>query len=107
MCVAGGTVSRRRSARAAPPFRDGDVVLTPPLRRRDRSRVAVQQARNTAETMTSDTRGMGPLEGFCVGITADRRAGELAELLTRRGAQVMHGPAIGTSYLGDEEALHS
>ena len=50
---------------------------------------------------------MGPLQGFCVGITADRRAAELGELFTRRGAQVVHGPAIGTSYLGDEEALRS
>ena len=36
------------------------------------------------------------LAGFTVGITADRRWEEQAELLRRRGASVIHGPAIRT-----------
>lgn len=47
----------------------------------------------------------GPLDGFVVGVTADRRASEQAELLRRRGADVMHGPAIATAYLSCDEAL--
>lgn len=47
-----------------------------------------------------------PLDGFVVGVTADRRWSEQAELLRRRGATVMHGPAIRTDYLASDEALH-
>src|SRR5690242_6702881 len=40
-----------------------------------------------------------PLEGYTVGVTADRRASEQAELLRRRGARVLDGPTIATAYL--------
>jgi uroporphyrinogen-III synthase len=46
-----------------------------------------------------------PLEGFVVGITADRRWSEQAELLERRGASVLHAPTISTQYLGSDESL--
>lgn len=46
-----------------------------------------------------------PLEGFTVGITADRRWEEQAELLRRRGARVLHGPSIKTLPLGPEQGL--
>ncbi|HEX3424831.1 MAG TPA: uroporphyrinogen-III synthase [Acidimicrobiales bacterium] len=46
-----------------------------------------------------------PLDGFVVGITADRRWEEQAELLARRGATVMHGPTITTLYLASDENL--
>lgn len=36
------------------------------------------------------------LSGFVVGVTADRRAGEQIAMLERRGATVLHGPAIRT-----------
>ena len=45
------------------------------------------------------------LDGFVVGITADRRWEEQAELLRRRGADVLHGPTIRTLPLGPEEGL--
>lgn len=48
-----------------------------------------------------------PLEGYVVGITADRRWSEQAELLKRRGAEVLHGPTISTLYLADDEALRA
>jgi uroporphyrinogen-III synthase len=48
-----------------------------------------------------------PLEGFTVGVTADRRAAEQAELLRRRGATVMSAPAITTTYLGSDERLRA
>lgn len=42
-----------------------------------------------------------PLAGFTVGITGHRRWQEQSELLTRRGARVVHGPTMATSLLGD------
>ncbi|HVE45299.1 MAG TPA: uroporphyrinogen-III synthase [Acidimicrobiales bacterium] len=48
-----------------------------------------------------------PLEGYVVGITADRRWSEQAELLKRRGAEVLHGPTISTQYLADDDALRA
>jgi uroporphyrinogen-III synthase len=49
----------------------------------------------------------GPLDGFVVGVTADRRASEQAELLRRRGAEVVLGPSIETAYLADDDALRA
>jgi uroporphyrinogen-III synthase len=46
-----------------------------------------------------------PLQGFTVGVTADRRWREQAELLKRRGAMVTHGPTISTHYLASDAAL--
>ncbi len=40
-----------------------------------------------------------------VGITADRRWEEQAELLRRRGASVVHGPSISTLYLASDPHL--
>lgn len=48
-----------------------------------------------------------PLAGFTVGVTADRRAAEQAELLRRRGAEVVHGPVIRTLPLTDGPALEA
>ena len=45
------------------------------------------------------------LAGYAVGITADRRWEEQAELLSRRGATVLHGPTIRTLPLGSAEDL--
>lgn len=47
------------------------------------------------------------LEGFVVGITADRRWTEQAELLQRRGAVVLHGPTIRTEYLASDAELRA
>jgi uroporphyrinogen-III synthase len=47
------------------------------------------------------------LDGFVVGITADRRWEEQAELLRRRGADVLHGPSIRTLPLGPEDVLRA
>lgn len=47
------------------------------------------------------------LVGWTVGITADRRAEEQAELLVRRGARVVAGPAIRTLPLGAHEGLRA
>lgn len=48
---------------------------------------------------------VGPLAGYTIGVTADRRWEEQAELLERRGAKVQHGPSIRTLPLADEEAM--
>jgi uroporphyrinogen-III synthase len=49
--------------------------------------------------------GIPLLDGFTVGITADRRWEEQAELLRRRGATIMHGPCIRTLPIASEDAL--
>ncbi|MDQ6838507.1 MAG: uroporphyrinogen-III synthase [Actinomycetota bacterium] len=46
-----------------------------------------------------------PLDGFVVGVTADRRWEEQAELLSRRGASIVHGSTITTLYLASDEHL--
>jgi uroporphyrinogen-III synthase len=47
------------------------------------------------------------LDGFVVGVTADRRADEQAELLRRRGAAVIHAPVLKTLPLVDGGELRS
>ncbi|MFJ3904069.1 uroporphyrinogen-III synthase [Streptomyces sp. NPDC090025] len=47
----------------------------------------------------------GPLAGFTVGVTAARRADELIALLRRRGAGVVHGPALRIVPLADDTEL--
>jgi len=46
-----------------------------------------------------------PLDGFTIGVTADRRSEEQAELLRRRGAEVVRAPTITTTYLASERRL--
>lgn len=47
----------------------------------------------------------GPLSGFTVGVTAARRAEELGTLLRRRGATVVHAPALRIVPLADDGEL--
>jgi uroporphyrinogen-III synthase len=47
------------------------------------------------------------LDGFTVGITADRRADEQASLFERRGATVLLGPSIRTLPLDDHDGLRA
>lgn len=46
-----------------------------------------------------------PLAGCRIGITADRRWSEQAALLTKRGAEVVHGPTMRTVDLSAEQQL--
>ncbi|WP_017555877.1 uroporphyrinogen-III synthase [Nocardiopsis baichengensis] len=46
-----------------------------------------------------------PLEGFTVGVTASRRAEELAAMLRRKGAEVVCAPALRIVPLSDDERL--
>ena len=48
---------------------------------------------------------VGPLAGFTIGVTADRRAGEQADLLSRRGAEVLCAPGVAFSTLLSDDAL--
>ncbi|NEA37726.1 uroporphyrinogen-III synthase [Streptomyces sp. SID11385] len=48
-----------------------------------------------------------PLDGFTVAVTADRRAEDLLALLRRRGARVLHGPAMRTVPLEDDAELRT
>lgn len=47
------------------------------------------------------------LEGFTIGITADRRADEQITHFERRGATVVHGPALRTEPLVDGDELRA
>lgn len=66
-----------------------------------------QRARNHAVTEPPQTGGvfLGALSGFTIAVTADRRAEEQAELIARRGGEVLLGPVIRTMPLGDEAGL--
>ncbi len=55
--------------------------------------------------MQDDDATHGPLAGFTVGVTAARRAEELATLLQRRGAAVLHAPALRIVPLADDSEL--
>lgn len=46
-----------------------------------------------------------PLAGYSIGVTAARRAEELGSLITRRGGQVLHAPAIRIVPLADDTEL--
>ena len=61
--------------------------------------------RNVAETLVSHAGDVvGALTGHTIGITGHRRWEEQAEMLTRRGAQVVHGPVMHTTLLHDSDA---
>ncbi|MEU0378040.1 uroporphyrinogen-III synthase [Streptomyces cyaneofuscatus] len=55
--------------------------------------------------MQDDDTTHGPLAGFTVGVTAARRAEELATLLKRRGAAVQHAPALRIVPVADDSEL--
>ncbi|GGK24722.1 uroporphyrinogen-III synthase [Streptomyces camponoticapitis] len=55
----------------------------------------------------SEQQQHGPLAGFTVGVTAARRADELGALLTRRGAVVVHAPALRIVPVSDDTELLS
>ena len=49
----------------------------------------------------------GPLEGYTIGVTADRRADEQMKLLAGRGAECLHGPVIKTHPVGSEDEMRA
>jgi uroporphyrinogen-III synthase len=57
------------------------------------------------DSLTSRSAEPPPLAGFTVGITAARRSEELITLLERRGATVVHAPAIRIIPLVDDVEL--
>ncbi|MGA7205684.1 MAG: uroporphyrinogen-III synthase [Specibacter sp.] len=56
---------------------------------------------------TPETSPAQPLRGFRIGVTAHRRAGDLIEALERRGAQVLHAPALKIAPVEDDDALRA
>lgn len=50
---------------------------------------------------------LGPLTGYTVGVTADRRQVEQAALLERRGARVVLGPTVHTQPLAPDEGIRA
>ncbi|GAA1358429.1 uroporphyrinogen-III synthase [Arthrobacter rhombi] len=47
----------------------------------------------------------GPLEGFRVGVTSDRRSGDLIDALERRGATVLHAPVMKIVPVAEDDEL--
>jgi uroporphyrinogen-III synthase len=47
----------------------------------------------------------GPLEGMRIGVTAERRAAQQADLLKKRGARVLHGPTVRVFSLDEDQVL--
>ncbi|MFD9307845.1 uroporphyrinogen-III synthase [Streptomyces sp. NPDC060048] len=56
-------------------------------------------------TRPAPSPAAGPLAGFTIGVTAARRADELIALLRRRGANVLHAPALRIVPLADDTEL--
>jgi uroporphyrinogen-III synthase len=52
------------------------------------------QAEPTAQAEEATDAAESPLEGFRIGVTSDRRSRDLIEALERRGAEVLHAPAL-------------
>ncbi|MEV0650547.1 uroporphyrinogen-III synthase [Phytomonospora sp. NPDC050363] len=65
----------------------------------------------TLPTRADQTRPLwtepGPLTGYTVAVTAQRRGGELAALLERRGARVVVAPTLRIVPLPDDHALRA
>ncbi|MGH3267042.1 MAG: uroporphyrinogen-III synthase, partial [Trebonia sp.] len=55
--------------------------------------------------MASPVDDLAPLTGYTVGVTAARRADEIGGLLERRGATVLHAPALRIVPLTDDTDL--
>lgn len=68
-------------------------------------RIIEQQRDESRVAHMHDEEQHGPLEGFTVGVTAARRADELGTLLRRRGATVVHAPALRIVPLADDSEL--
>jgi uroporphyrinogen-III synthase len=62
-------------------------------------------AMTAAATSSAASAAVPALAGFTVGVTAARRAAELGTMLERRGAVVLHGPAIRIVPLADDADL--
>ena len=55
---------------------------------------------------TSDTGPLsGPLSGWRIGVTAERRSSQQADVLRKRGAEVVHGCTMRTLDLSDDDRL--
>ncbi len=71
----------------------------------DQQHTQGEQGRTEQEPEPEARAAVRPLDGFTVGVTAARRAEELGALLERRGAQVLHAPALRIVPLPDDAEL--
>jgi uroporphyrinogen-III synthase len=55
---------------------------------------AEQTRAETTQANEAPDAAESPLEGFRIGVTSDRRSRDLIEALERRGAEVLHAPAL-------------
>jgi uroporphyrinogen-III synthase len=49
----------------------------------------------------------GPLRGMTIGVTAERRAAQQIDLLTKRGGRVLHGPTLRVFSHDEDLALRA
>ncbi|MCU1633225.1 MAG: uroporphyrinogen-III synthase, partial [Micrococcaceae bacterium] len=56
------------------------------------------------EAIRVDPAG-GQLVGFRIGVTSDRRSGDLIDALERRGASVLHAPALKIAPIAEDVEL--
>ncbi|MBW0116068.1 uroporphyrinogen-III synthase [Pseudonocardia abyssalis] len=61
----------------------------------------------TTTASTTSPVEVPPLAGFTIGVTAARRAEELGTMLERRGACVLHGPALRIVPVSDDTDLQA
>ena len=92
---------REQGPRRESSVRNGDVAARSPgaTSERQGAETSVKHRRGTIRTVDGVTPA--PLTGFTVGVTGHRRWEEQAEMLSRRGARVVHGATMATSLLGD------
>jgi uroporphyrinogen-III synthase len=91
---------------------DGNALVTDGSRRKVWVSERSRGVRPTGATLWPThpygrTMPLLPLEGFTIGVTADRRAEEQCEMLRRRGALVVHGPSIRTVPLAPDARIRA
>src|SRR5262252_4132918 len=79
----------------------------PPPDRRAPGGARAPQANRALRAGRAPLADLAPLAGFTVAVTAARRADEIGGLLERRGAAVLHAPALRIVPLADDTDLHS
>src|SRR5881392_1859319 len=58
-----------------------------------------------SEVDEASDAGSSPLEGFRIGVTSHRRSRDLIEALERRGASVLHAPALKIAPVQEDMVL--
>ena len=94
----------------ADPADHGPPGYGPDRENRDRTEPVTRSRSSSrgddAPSLPQSDASPAPLAGYTVGVTAARRAEEIGGLLERRGATVLHAPALRIVPLADDTDLH-